>query len=290
MRYFLLAVAMAGLAIPACKRSMAPLSEPRDFTKLTWQADTLFEPEMHDSQVMMESIWGSSTQDIYTVGHSSGLSDMWYYDGTSWQLVDLYSYGITIGLDGEVFGFSADNVWAVGNKPMRNSNPPPDYVFYSVIIHYDGTKWEYSLKDTSGRMLNSVWGAAPDDIWAGGEYHTLYHYDGVQWKREYLYYDFPPNDHISITFIGGRPGLGAYIIVLLYPATEDQSYRFYLFKYVNTSWRLVPGVNTYRTLAGIWASPSGKAYFGGYGLNKLDGGEFKNIYGPISVTSVYGLD
>ncbi|HHJ52479.1 MAG TPA: hypothetical protein ENJ89_04740 [Caldithrix abyssi] len=80
------------------------------------------------------------------------------------------------------------------------------------------------------------------------------------------------------------------MIVLLYPATEDQSYRFYLFKYVNTSWRLVPGVNTYRTLAGIWVSPSGKAYFGGYGLNKLDGEEFINIYGPISVTSVYGLD
>ncbi len=53
-----------------CKdKSVEPTPPPKDLRKLTWKIDTLAYPG--NFQTNMFSIWGSSAQDVYVVGHSS---------------------------------------------------------------------------------------------------------------------------------------------------------------------------------------------------------------------------
>ncbi len=67
-----------------------------------------------------------------------------------------------------VFGFSADDVWAVGDA--------------ATVIHWDGTRWtklttpfdSASLKP----KLSSIWGSGPNDVWIGGT-GTMLHFEGA---------------------------------------------------------------------------------------------------------------
>jgi hypothetical protein len=59
-------------------------------------------------------------------------------------------------------------------------------------MHYDGATWtEVSIERSPGELL-SLWGSSQNDLWAGTNWPghrqdighgTLYHYDGVGWKK-----------------------------------------------------------------------------------------------------------
>ncbi len=63
------------------------------------------------------------------------------------------------------FGFSPTDVWAVGSA--------------GTILHWDGKVWK-SYAGATQADLWSVWGVAPNDVWAGGA-GVLVHFDGTSW-------------------------------------------------------------------------------------------------------------
>jgi hypothetical protein len=146
--------------------------DPRTYT---WTTDTIWYPG--SSQTWMQDICASNSRDVYIAGHCSHsrTGTLWHYDGTSWNPVstppdngdfDLYS----------VCGFAANDIFAAGE---RNHIPPDTGA--SLILHFDGSRWkEYPVE---GRDIFAVRGNAPDDVWAGGWFNSVFHFDGVSWKK-----------------------------------------------------------------------------------------------------------
>ena len=139
-------------------------------------------------QTNMRSIWASSPKDVYIVGHTdeSPTGAMYHYDGDRWSPVTLSvrDGGLISGFVdfSSVYGFSPKDIWAVGAKAYLGPPPNYNYIDSSIIIHWDGTAWrEFPIK--RGRSLYTIWSSSPNDIWTGGGYGTLYHYNGVAWIK-----------------------------------------------------------------------------------------------------------
>jgi hypothetical protein len=102
--------------------------------------------------------------------------------------------------------FSCDNP----TGPLEDTPGRRDYV------------WELDTLNMPANYLGAVWGASPNDVWAGGaggtEYDRLWHYDGNKWKvynKEPIYctvetiYGF---DYNNVWMGGGdEPSSGAAI-------------------------------------------------------------------------------
>jgi hypothetical protein len=157
----------------------------------TWTLDTIWytNSQYPDLETYMSTIWASSPQDVYVGGFSSLLSIgvLYHYDGNRWQRIALH---VSEGgyINGafhlqSIYGFRSSNIWAVGTKQYDNPSPPPNSLDSSFIIHYDGTAWTESPIER-GRSLYTIWGTNSHDIWAGGDYGTLYHYDGSNWIKQ----------------------------------------------------------------------------------------------------------
>jgi hypothetical protein len=154
------------------------LKGPRTYT---WTVDTITYPGSW--QTNMQSIWGSSTSDVYIVGHNDqmGSGNMFHFNGKSWSATKFHSadggtiYG-AISLT-DVYGFASNDIWAIGSKYEYGYATDS-----SFIMHYNGSQWsEQQIK--RGGYLQTVWGIAPNDVWAGGLFGTLYHYNGTQWSK-----------------------------------------------------------------------------------------------------------
>lgn len=172
-----------------------PPTNPRDYV---WTVDTLsFEGS---SQTSMRDIWGSSTTDVYVVGHNSKNSGlMWHFDGKEWADVKLtvtQGGNITGAIDLiAVYGFASDDVWAVGKHLFNNPNPPPNFLDSTLIIHYDGAEWREI--DLTGRRITDVGGSSPDDVFFVGQEGTIFHYDGGKWSKEQLSYPIHLSSFVS---------------------------------------------------------------------------------------------
>lgn len=145
-----------------------------------WIVDTLSYPG--SSQTIMRSIWASSSQDVYVVGHNDqNRGQMFHFDGRSWGSVRLAkSEGGTIlgAFDlSAIYGFGKDDIYAVGEGIYLNSTPPPDILDSSLIIRYDRLQWQM-IHTVEGRQLTSVWGNSSGHILAGGILGSLIRCDG----------------------------------------------------------------------------------------------------------------
>ncbi len=121
----------------ACKEDGGPppptTKDPRTYS---WTVDTISYPGSF--QTNMRGIWASSPTDVYIVGHNDrAFGIMFHFDGTDWTNVQLnQSEGGTIyppiGELSKVFGFSSNNIYAVGSR----YGDPPRTRDSSVIIHF----------------------------------------------------------------------------------------------------------------------------------------------------------
>ncbi|MEK7262964.1 MAG: hypothetical protein AAB071_00455 [Bacteroidota bacterium] len=155
----------------------------RDYT---WTIDTLSYPG--SLQTSMYDMYAVNTKNIYVVGHNEvGDGKMYHYNGINWQPVKLHpSQGghIEGAIDlSAIYGFGANDIWAVGYRDyfdpvLRKSHDS------TLIIHYNGSQWREANIDYEKGELQGVWGSAPNDVWAGGTYGTLYHYDGSVWNKQ----------------------------------------------------------------------------------------------------------
>jgi hypothetical protein len=155
--------------------------------------------------------YGFSATDVYAVGER-GL--ILHYDGASWARVESGTDRTLYG----VWGGSADDVWIVGGDPavpgaavvLRGSHRSfrvssdlpaamaPNAIFkaygYGIndvilvgsggsVLRWNGTAWRREETPTS-QPLFSLWGRAPDDIYAVGGYGRgeVLHYDGASWS------------------------------------------------------------------------------------------------------------
>jgi hypothetical protein len=147
------------------------------------------------------SVWGSGPNDVWVVGDSLdglvGLASHW--DGTTWTRTDVGS----VPLLGAVSGQGAGDAWAVGDhgtvarwdgSTWRSTTAGTDATLNAVWVdgpddvwvaanpgtftHWNGSAW--SSGTSYGKVVGGLWGSAPNDVWAVGDW--IQHYDGKSWS------------------------------------------------------------------------------------------------------------
>jgi len=249
--------------LTGCKKSdgvidVQPVKDPRTYT---WTADTLYYPG--NFQTLMFDIWGSSPNDVYAVGWSSGSRNavMWHYDGSKWINVLLPVESFTLN---SIYGFSSTDVYAAGGQ-KRDS---------SFIIHYDGSSWKEE-DIVSGNILSNIQGSSANNIWAAGNFNTLYHYDGSRWTRDSVVINVPVNQAFHILSVSAGNS-GTYLTG--HTSFVDLSdTKAYLLKRENSSWVKIDssGIYTYK----LYRNSSGELYYAGSrGIFKNVGNQWTNVF------------
>lgn len=146
--YFFLGVSL--FVLNSCKKPLPndPQDPPKEEVKrdFIWTIDTLvydasgFQPD----QIMMNTLWGSSPNDVYAMGHSDmNQGSFWHYDGKKWKLegkwprsgfdktgVDYINY--ILGLT----GFDKNNVFISCVRYYENH---PDS---ALVLRFNGSNWQ----------------------------------------------------------------------------------------------------------------------------------------------------
>jgi hypothetical protein len=126
---------------------------------------------------VVHGIWGSSADDVWIVADNR--------DAASWQL-GYTAHGRRAGdggtelawtevdsqssvVLGAIWGSSANDVWAVGDKGTLRH------------ITTSATQWQV-IESPTTEALHGVWGTGPADVWAVGDFGTILHFDGMAWS------------------------------------------------------------------------------------------------------------
>ena len=114
-------------------------------------------------------IWGQSPDDLFAVGFNSSnaAAVIYRYNGSAWTAMTLPTLknGYIAALWG-IWGEDSNQVHCVGNA--------------GASLYYDGNPgniWKIMMSDTT-TSLNSAWGTAFDNVYAGGEDGKIYHFTG----------------------------------------------------------------------------------------------------------------
>jgi hypothetical protein len=281
-----------------CKdRGVEPPPPPKDPRAYVFTVDTLAYPDAF--QTNMQDIAGTSANNVFTVGHnsSSRAGTMFRFDGTSWKTTG-FSREEGGPIEGTVdlsslIAFSASDIWFVGTRFQLNPTPPPNFIDSSFILHYDGRNWQ-EHKAYGGRLLLSIHGIAPNDIWACGFYGTLLHYNGVQWERDSIPLAVPEDWFFALTRIAVASTQDVYAIGQMQKLGELT--RFYFFRSFGGSWNVVDSVaprgdaEVRWGASHLWSSPSGTLYsVGGVGVYRWDGTRWiKMLDSPQPLSRIWG--
>lgn len=162
----------------------------------------------------------------------------------------------------DVFGFAADDVWAVGNA--------------GIILHYDGTRWtEQTPRPVpAATNLRAIWGASPTDVWAVGDGGTVLHRTGADGPFTAVTSGVPAR----LNAVWGTDASEVF-------AVGDDST---LLRWNGSEWtKLNPG--TSGSYQAVWATPSPTkdVWVGGCGascfLLKRDGSSWLPVSLPMNV-------
>jgi hypothetical protein len=253
-----------------CSHSTGP-NDPRQYE---WKIDTL--RYKSSFQTMMTSIWGSSTKDVWAVGHNSdGPGKMYRWDGIGWNdvKVGVLEGGTIEGAIGllDITGFSNNDIWVVGEKSHSKPLPPYETTYTILIIHYDGRKWKEINLENYG-ILSVIWGNSPSDIYIGGT-DQIWRYNGQNWSRDSLMLPPPfPGRKYTIYSIAVFPNGNIYAIAGI---NRQSPYRdaYYFLNRKDTAWVVVDSaVMEYDNnelkwgYKSLWASPGGNLYSAGFGV------------------------
>jgi hypothetical protein len=247
---------LAGLCL-GCKEtpSVPPTEKPgkRDYV---WVVDTINYPGSF--QTTMRDIWGSAPNNVYVVGHNErGFGKMFRYDGNGWAPVRLTQGegGLIAGpIDlSAIYGFSANDVYAAGQRFGINPNPPPNFLDSSLIIHFDGSRWSEVPLPARGRQLIGLGKGSGTSIWAGGVNGVSYSNQGNAWRTvysdtTYWFLDFEFNDQDAFA--------------LAYLPVPGVTVRQFFFRWSDPAWVIV---DSFSLAAGL------PARFGEYALSNIGG-------------------
>lgn len=166
------------------------------------------------------SVWGTGPDDVFTVGGPLGnvgtSAVAWHFDGASWRDLapggpdsfwwvsgtgasDVWMVGekgrmthwdgaafkeyprLTTATIWGLWAASPSDVWACAGTPGKGAAADND-----VILHFDGAAWaKVPLPGAPlGRSLNKIWGTSSDNLYAVGEFATVWHKKGAEWVLE----------------------------------------------------------------------------------------------------------
>lgn len=132
-----------------------------------------------EGMAKVNGIWGSSADDVWVVADNS--------DAQSWQL-GYTAHGTRQGDAGAgqltwtevdsqasvvlsaIWGSSANDVWAVGDKGTLRHHVAGD------------AQWQI-VESPTKNALHAVWGTSANDVWAVGDFGTILHFDGTKWTE-----------------------------------------------------------------------------------------------------------
>lgn len=172
------------------------------FTEYKFDAD---KPEYADTIYALNAVWGSAPDDVWAVGLAGTII---HWDGVRWEKVTSPTKLFLI----DIWGTSATNIYAVGSSSIG---------LYDVI-HYDGTGWKLISNTVPAgfQQFNALWidksgqgfitgslglyfngsnwsriwdvpfskmicirGSGMNNVFAGGQFGRLLHFDGKNWHR-----------------------------------------------------------------------------------------------------------
>ncbi len=147
-------------------RTLSPTSHD-----IVWTIDTLGQPSD-----FLNDVWGLDENNVYAVGYVNlpgGGSGIIKWNGTQWN-----PFPASAGVKYGIFGFSESSIYVVGESSNRG--------FAGI---WNGSGWTtffsdyfYARGDTV-YPLNAVWGSSPNDVWAVGDFGTIIHWDGIEWRK-----------------------------------------------------------------------------------------------------------
>ena len=160
----------------SCSNPTGPGEDQPGRRDYTWTVDTI---QIFSNDIL--SIWGSGPKDIWGVGPGGALNTtIWHYDGKQWK-----TDGISRNISPEcIFGFAKNDVWIAGQN--------------GKIWHYDGYNWtqnyQHTINGFTGLTFYDLYGSSNHDFYAVGTVWfdnetrrgIILHYDGSNWKQEYL--------------------------------------------------------------------------------------------------------
>lgn len=235
----------------------------------------------------MRDIWASSPSDVYVVGHNErGFGKMFHFDGKKWKPVGLNPIeGGTIAgpIDlTAIYGFSRDNIFAVGRHIFDNPHPR-NSLDSTLIIHFDGQQWrEQPIQKNRG--LWSVSGVDPNTIWTCGYNGTLYRYDSGIWRTDSVSITIPANGEYVLWDIKPKNLDEAYMLGVVYQHGIIRTTQYFFARKAN-QWSLVDSfyVEPGRTQVkfgqnGLWVSPQGTLYSFGPHIFRWDGTSWTKLY------------
>ncbi len=117
--------------------------------------------------------WAATRDDMWVVGEHGLLM---HWDGTAF--VGVAAIGGNIE---SVHGCASDDVWAADSGEESGGvdiGPDKDTTGDPKVLHWDGTRWTDAGVPT---RIRSVYCAAPDDVWAVGDFGGVYRWNGTAW-------------------------------------------------------------------------------------------------------------
>jgi hypothetical protein len=140
-------------------------------------------PASGDTLLLWQSVWGLSGQDIYLAGaaYGTGFTPLVaHFDGQQWSLFTLPSVTAREPLD--VWATSPQNLYVVG--VLHGAPDPNNANDQGLILHYNGSAWDETIRPAMGVHLKAVWGTASDNIYVVGDPGVIAHWDGTAWTDE----------------------------------------------------------------------------------------------------------
>lgn len=162
----------------SCKDSApAPSTTTPGKRDYTWTRDTLF--YLGNAQTAMQSIYASSTKNVYVVGHCEvSAGRMWHYDGTGWGTVNVSSVR---GYLNAIAGNAANDIWVVGGQAFFPSDSSR-LIDSTLVVHFDGNTWQQiNVRPRKGE-LQCVALISPTSLFAAGGQGALYRFDHGSWE------------------------------------------------------------------------------------------------------------
>jgi hypothetical protein len=207
----------------------------------------------------LRGLWGSGTSDIYAASNAGILR----YNGTAWS----YQTPVRWRSMYDITGFSASNVWAVGDG--------------GIIARYDGSSWTTLLYDgttVSATPLNSfarpakkirlrgIWGSSASNVVVVGDSGTVLVYNGSTWSTR------SSGVTAALTDVWGSSSTN------FYATTVDGR----IIRFNATTATVVSGVQAPGAFHAIWGSGASDIYAVGDGgiVYRFDGTNWTRIRLP----------
>ena len=187
--------------------------------------------------------------EIYAVGEAGSVIR---YDGASWSLL---AFPWEETLQG-IWGTSPSSLFAVGAAP----GPYND----GGIYRFDGSAW--SLTEIGSYELYSVWGAADNEVFAGGDGGKIVFYDGYGWT------DRSPGMGITYTYRGIWGTSASDVFAVAGP---------YIVHWDGSDWSLMTNVGSGAgDLRSVWGSAGNDVFAVGRGAKVFhyDGSQWSVIF------------